>query len=360
MGLKDLFFKKEALLGIDIGTSSVKLIELDISHQRPKLVNIAMATFPGEVISNNIISKSDKVAEQLSALLEENVVGDKRIVTAMPGPSVFTKKIKMPKMPMTELSSSIQFEAGNFIPHNIEAVRLDFHILGESQKNQLDVLVVAVKNEIVDSYLTCLNFAGLEPAVVDIDFFALQNMFELCYPDLLDKTVALVNIGARHTAINICREEESLFTGDIAVGGRGFSDPLVAELGVSIEEAEKIKQLRDPKHPQFDATKAVLAKSTEQVAAELNRQLSFFWNASGADEGIEKIMLCGGGALTAGLQGALQEKTGIECEYLDPLKGVDLGSSFEDDYLKELSPFMGVCVGLGLRQPGDRIVPALE
>ena len=155
MKFGDLFNKSESLLSIDIGSSGIKLLELDITADTPVLQNVAFSPFTGEVDSNNQLSKTEKVAEQLNAQLEANGIGDKRVATAMPGPSVFTKKIKMPKTNLTELASNIQFEAGNFIPHNIEAVKLDYHLVGESGKNQYDVLVVAVKNEIVESFADC-------------------------------------------------------------------------------------------------------------------------------------------------------------------------------------------------------------
>ncbi len=353
--VSNLFKKKEFLIGVDIGASGIKLIELDLTGEKPALRNIGYAPVTGEIFSNNAISKPEKIAEQIAALLESNAVSDKRAVTAMPGPSVFTKKIKMQNMPHSELSDNIQFEAANFIPHNIDAVRLDYHVIGTSGKNQLDVLVVAVKNEIIDSFLSTLSLAGLETAVVDVDHFAVQNMFEMGYPEDISKTVALINMGARYAGINIVRDGISLFTGDIPVGGKLFTDALVAELGVAADVAEKLK--RSPNgDAQYPQAKEIVDKNVEFVASEFNRQLSFFWNASGAEEGIDKIVLCGGGALVPGLVQEIAEKTGIECTLADPLRGVSVGSSFDALYLKEIGPLMGVCVGMAMRQPGDRVV----
>ena len=353
--LKNIFKKNEYLIGIDIGSSGIKLIELDLSAEKPALLNLGYAPVSSDIFSNNAISKPEKIAEQIANLLESNAVSDKRAVTAMPGPSVFTKKIKMQKMAPAELAANIQFEASNFIPHNIDAVRLDYHILGESGKNQLDVLVVAVKNEIIDSFLGTLSLAGLETAVVDVDHFAVQNMFELGYPEDISKTAALINMGARYASINIVRAGESLFTGDIPVGGKLFTDALMNELAINAETAEKLKRSaqEDPQYPQ---AKEVVDKNVEYVASEFNRQLSFFWNASGAEEGIDKIVLCGGGALVPGLAQELAEKTGIECILADPLRGLSVGGGFDPQYLKEVGPLMGVCVGMAMRQPGDRVV----
>jgi type IV pilus assembly protein PilM len=357
MNLKKLFQKNESLVSIDIGASSVKLIELDLSGSKPRLINVAVSPMGMDIFANNAISKPDKVSEKIAAMLESNSINDKRAATAMPGPSVFTKKIKMPKLGMAELSNSVQFEAGNFIPHNVDAVKLDFHVLGEAGKNQLDVLVVAVKNEIIDSFVNTLALAGLETAVVDVDYFAMQNVFELGYPELIPSTVALVNIGTRYSSINICRNGESLFTGNIALGGKQFSDAIAEGLGVQPAEAEELKRNRHSNKTLQDAVQDIMDRNIEYVAGEFNRQLSFFWNASGADEGIDKIIITGGGSLVPGLMEELAEKVGIECMALDPFKGIECGSNIDQAFLKEISAAMSVCVGMGLRQPGDKEVP---
>lgn len=364
MGLFNLFNKPESLVAIDIGSSAVKVLELDDSEDKPSLLNMAMKELPPDVFSGNVISKPEKIAEIIGELLEANEVGQKRVATAVPGPSVFTKKVKLPQTSPAELRNTVQFEAANFIPHNIDAVKLDFHVVGEAQKNQLEVLVAAAKNEVVDGYIETLALAGLETAVVDVDYFALQNAFELGYPECFDGTTALINIGARYSSIAICRRGQVLFTGDIGLGGRALSDALMQDLGISFAESEKIKknlpvgQLSD-KASAGGAAHAIVSKHIEYAASEFNRQLSFFWNACGAEGGIDRIMLCGGGALIQGLSSELAQKTGIECSSLDPLRGVQCGSGFDQALLDQTRPFMGVAIGLGLRRPGDRIVPEL-
>lgn len=367
MSLKSLLRRSESLISIDIGSTAIKMLELDTSGPRPKLVNIGVSPVAGEIFANNTITKGEKIAEQISALLEANSVGDKRVCTAVPGPAVFTKKIKMPKLDAAELATTVQFEAGNFIPHNIDAVRLDYHVIGEAGKNQLDVLVVAVKNEILDSFLETFSYAGLEVAVADVDCFALQNMFELGYPEMATKTVALVNIGARYSSINICKNGQSLFTGDVAVGGKLFTDAIVEVMGVPVDQAEALKRKQKPagsSTAQNDAiagaVQDILDRNIEYVASELNRQLSFFWNASGAEEQIDSIMLTGGGSLIPGLADELSEKTGINTQLIDPLRGIEKGEGFDAAYLQEIAPTMSVAVGMGIRQPGDKITPEYD
>jgi len=365
MGFFNFLKRVESLIAVDIGFSAVKLLELDDSQEKPRLLNLAMKELPADAFSGNMINKPDKIAEVIGDLLAANEIVNKRVATAVPSPNVFTKRVKMPAAGGTELRTTVQYEAANFIPHNIEAVKLDYHIVGEAQKNQLDVLVAAAKNEVVDSYLECIGMAGLEIAVVDVDYFALQNMFELCYPEFLEKTVALINIGARYSAINICRQGQALFTGDISLGGKALNDALMQGLGISFAESEKLKISLGRKTPaaenlSLDAACEILDKHVEYAASEFNRQLSFFWNACGAEGGIDQIMLCGGGSLLPELPAELSGKSGIECLVLDPLRGLDCRVGFDRLFLAEMAPFMGVAVGLALRHPGDKVMPEIE
>ena len=357
MGLGNLFNKEQSLVAIDIGSTAIKLIELDLSREQPELLNIASIPVRESIFSGNTIVHPEVVAEKISALVESNGVKTRRAITCVPGPAVFTKKIKMPAADLDELRANIQFEAGNFIPHSIDAVHLDFHVSPNSRGSQYDVLVVAVKNEIVDALLESLTLASLETVILDVDLFALQNMLEFSRPDLLNKTVAIINIGARYSGLNICKNGDTIFTGDIPVGGKIFSDALRENLKISADEVEKLKANLDKDGSANKAARELIDVQVEQAAIELNRQLTFLWNASGADEPIERIILTGGGSLTYGLDRELSEKTGLQCERIDPLAGVKVGGAFDPGFLKESAPAMGVCLGLALRQLGDRIEP---
>ena len=352
------FFKKtEALVAIDIGSTGVKLVELELTGDKPRLKNISSAPLTGELFSNNAISKPDQIAEQLNGLIESNGIEAHRVVTSMPGPSVFTKKVQVPRMSASELRENINFEAGNYIPHSIEDVRLDYHILKLVGKNQLELLLVAVKNEIIESYLEAISLSGLECAVADVDFFALQNIFEQGYPEMLDKTVAIVHIGARFTIINIIRGGQSLVTGNVSIGGRTLTETLMQDLGITFDEAEALKKSRDPKSKHAAAVNELIDVHIEYVASELNRQLGFFWNTSGEEGAIDAIYLSGGGSSLPRLAEELREKTGIDTQRLDCFRGIDCSGAFDKAYLEEIQSSMSICAGLALRQTGDKIVP---
>lgn len=354
MSLTGFFRKIEPLLSIDIGSTSIKCVELDIKSDKPELLNIAMAPISPDIFGGNTIINSEKVADQIRTVLDANSITAKRVVTCMSSPSVFTKKIVVDPMEASELKGYMEMEAANIVPHSIDAVRLDYHVLAEHESGQRDVLVVAVKNEVIDSYLETFEMAGLPVAVVDVDYFALQNCFELNYPDLIESTVALVNIGARYSSINICRGGTSLFTGDISMGGKLITDALVDEAGLSAEDAERIKRKTDLSAPDLEPVQKAIAGSVESIASEFNRQLSLFWSASGSEGGIDKIFMSGGASQLEALRNEISAKCSIECTTINPFQQVETGDTFDEQYLQTIAPFVGVAIGMGLRQTGDK------
>jgi type IV pilus assembly protein PilM len=353
MDLSSLFQSRERLLSIDIGASSVKMVEVELVGEAARLLNIGSLPIQGEVFSSNMISKTESVAEVISSLMEANGIDDRRVVTCVPGPTVFTKKIKTSQAPYNELVANVQLEASNFIPHNIDAVHLDFHILGEVSGNQYELLVVAVKNEVIDAIGETLALAGLNAAIVDVDYFALQNIFEHSYPEYLSDTVALVDFGCRYSSVNIVAEGASLFTGDVTAGGRTIVEALKESLDISLADAEKIVRSGG----ESDTEKDAYEREVDSLAKEFNRQLSFFWSAAGAERGIDRILLSGGAAQMPMFTEKLQEITGLPCERIDPLRKFELGGDFDPDLLAQLGPSVGIACGMALREPGDRILP---
>lgn len=353
---KKLFGGSEQLLAIDIGATSVKIAEIEQGGEKPRLVNLASAPLAPGTVSSTAIENTELVAEVIGGLLEANNIEDRRVVTCVPGPSVFTKRIKMPKSNESELAASVQLEAANFIPHNLEAVHLDFQVMRPFGKNQLEVLVVAVKNEVLENYMEAITLAGLEVAVLDVDYFALQNIFEHSYPELLPKTVACVNLGHRFSSISVCRGGESLFTGDISAGGRLVEESLATQLSLSPDQVAAV--LSNPRQATAGIDAAALQNTlsgvAEELAVDLNRQLSFFWNASGADEGIDQIMIAGGVARLPGLVESVATHTGIAVDVIDPLVRIESGEDFDAAHLSELGPRAAVVLGLALREPGDK------
>lgn len=354
--LGSLLSKKtnERFLSIDIGTSSIKMMEIDLNGSTPKLVSAAIASTPAGGGASNMVAKTEAVASAIRSLVESNEIKATKVVFGIPGPATFTKRITTSASKLSDLQSNIAFEASNYIPHKIDAVHLDFQVV-RSTGSSMEVLLVAVKNEIIGSYLETLEQAGLEPAIADIDYFALENMFELNYPEEKFKTIALVDTGARFSGVNIVQEGRSVIVGDVGVGGRLYTDALCETLGMQPREADEAKMGNPPANADKSLVSETIDRTTEHVASELHRQLGFFWNAAATDKSIDTVYVSGGGCQVAGLLEELSAKTGLPCKPIDPFKQIDTSDGFDREFIAEIAPQMAVSVGLAVRRFGDKI-----
>ncbi|MCB0323733.1 MAG: type IV pilus assembly protein PilM [Bdellovibrionales bacterium] len=341
-------------VSVDIGTSAIKLMTLDTTKERPVLLNVGLTATPAQAISNNSVTRPEQIAASIRAVLEANDIQEKRATIAIPGPAAFTKKITIAYCEPRELETNIRFEAGNYIPHSVDAVHLDYQVLKTNGTATMEVLLVAVKNEIIRSYIAAVEQAGLEPSIADVDYFALENMFEMNYPEEKDKTVALINIGARYSSVSIIQHGESLFSGDVGVGGRLYTDALVETMGMKPVEAERVKSGHTVDGVDANLVHETLDRTTEHIASELHRQLGFFWNAAATDKGIESIFVSGGAARAPGLLDELSARTGMICHLIEPFRSLDRSQNLDEALLDELKLSMGVSVGLATRRFGDK------
>ena len=253
-----------------------------------------------------------------------------------------------------ELSESIKFEAEQYIPFDIEDVNLDFQILGLAEKeNMMDVIIVAAKKDKINEYVTVAKEAGLSPVIVDVDAFALENMYERNYEVKPDENIAIVNIGASMININILKGGVSVFTRDSAVGGNLHTEALQKEFTLSYASAEKLKQEGSAEGISKDDVASVLASASEDIISEISRSFDYFRDTTNY-ENINEILLCGGGALTTGFVNLLSEKSGISIKVSEPLKNINIPDSFDREYLRKVEPIVSVAVGLALRSLGDK------
>jgi type IV pilus assembly protein PilM len=344
-----LFEKKKPFVGIDIGAHGIKALQLKRVKDQFIIDKIGAVSFNQDIFSQNTISKPEYVSGKLMELIAECEIKDAEYVTAVPSPSVFTKRVKVPQLSIEELREHIEFEAANYIPHGTESVHLDFHIVGIASKSQYEVIIIAVKNEIVESFEEVFALSGLKLSVLDIDQFAFQNSFEKNYPEKISSTVALLNIGHRYSGINICRDGQSLFSGDIPVGGRQLID--------AIAEAKSIDKIQAENLLHNSASDPDIKEEIESMTSELSRQISYFWNAAGAQGGIDLIALSGGVSVLSGLLNCLTEETATECMLLDPFKNLNFSPTLDSEKWQLLQRHFAVALGLALRQTGDKIIP---
>jgi len=269
---------KKDLVGIDIGSSAIKLVQLKESKGVYKLQTFGVKPLPGEAIVDNAIMDSTSVVEAISELISESKLKVKNVATSISGHSVIIRKISLPTMPEDELEKSIQYEAEQYIPFEINEVFLDFQILGADPEDpsQMKVLLVAAKKDFVNDYLAVFREAGLNPVVVDIDGFAAQNMFEANYGLADEEVFALVNMGASAININIIKGGESVFTRDIQTGGNSVNEELQKRLGMTEDDAERAKLSGAMDGVDQGALQEIITDTAGNIAQEIQRSLDFF------------------------------------------------------------------------------------
>ncbi len=357
-----LFGQSNQLVGIDIGSSSIKLVELIQNKKGLELVHFRMVPLPPEAIVDGSIMNSSAIVDALVELVSLEKLKTKNVATSVCGHSVIVKKIKLPQMTEKELSESIQWEAEQYIPFDIVDVNLDVKILETQSQDmdQMDVVLVAAKKDMINDHVAVLNEAGLNPQVIDVDSFAIGNMYEANYGIQDGAAVVLVNLGAGITNVNIIKNGVSIFTRDINVGGNQFSEEIQKQLGVTFEEAEALK-LGGKSSSQEETADLVVPQEVggiiravcDGIALEIQRSLDFYASTN-AEESIAKICLMGGTSKIPGLTIAIENKTGIKAEVIDPFYNIKIDEKkFDVNHIRSVAPCAAVAVGLALRKTGD-------
>jgi len=348
--------KKKDVVGLDIGSSSIKLVELREGKGGFKLQNLAISPLPPEAIVDGALMDSVTIINTIRDLVATSKTKIKEVVTSVSGHSVIVKKITLPLMTEAELEESIQWEAERYIPFDINDVNIDFHISGATPENPevMDVVLVAAKKDIINDYVSVTMESGLNPVIIDIDSFALENMLAINYEIEKDETVAIANIGASVTNINILRNNITSFTRDIFKGGNQITEEIQRQLHIDYEEAEKTKVGSKVDLSSQPIIQNVLRAASESLAIEIGNSLDFFHSTT-TYEKIAKLYLSGGGSKIKDFDIALQQHIGIPVEVVNPFKKIEYsGKNFDLEYLREIGPLMAVGVGLASRRVGDR------
>ncbi len=348
--------KKRDIIGLDIGCSSVKLVELREDKKGYKLQNLAISPLPPEAIVDGALMDSVTIIDTIRDVIANSKTKAKDVVTSVSGHSVIVKKISLPFMTEAELEESIQWEAERYIPFDINDVNIDFQIFGAAPENPevMDVVLVAAKKDIINDYVSIIMEAGLNPVIIDIDSFALENMLAINYDIEKEETVAVVNVGASVANINIVKNNISAFTRDIFKGGNQITEEIQRQLHVDHDEAEGIKVGSKVDPTSQSVIEDVLKTASESLAVEIGNSLDFFQSTT-TYEKIAKLYLSGGGSKIKNFDVTLQQQIGIPVEIANPFKKVEYsGRAFDLEYLREIGPIMAVGVGLASRKVGDR------
>ena len=353
---------KNRLIGIDIGSHSIKIVDIDDSKSGMILKNFGMIGLPQGSIVEGSIKEIEVVSSALKNLLKNLKIKNKNVATSISGYSVIVKKITMPKRKEKELERNMQSEAEQYIPFDINDVNLDFQIFssekeeteGEEKEELMDILLVAAKKNIVEEYISLLHLTELNPMVLDIDAFALQNAFEISNHEQ-SGCHALVNIGAQQLTINVIKDGASIFTRDSSYGGSQITSVIQQELNVPYQEAEMIKlgakPLETKKRPIIEE---IFSSTVTKWAQEVKRALDFVATTF-IDVKVENVLLSGGSSLIKGFSKYLGLETGLKIEMLNPFGNLEIEEKlFDAEYLNYHAPMAVVSIGLALRSIGDR------
>lgn len=348
------FRGEEPYIAVDIGSSTIKLLEVQGKGGELHVQAMVSVPTPTTAVQNYVVVEVDRVGSLIREAYAGHGFRAKKAITAVPGAAVIIKRITLPAQSEKELEATILVEAGNFIPEDLENVNLDYQVTDYvDEGRRMDVVLVAAKKDIVSSYSDALRASGLQPVVVDVDFFALENMFERNYQAPPNRAVALVNIGARFSAINILKNGRSTFTGDVPVGGRDITESLMRDLGISFEEAEALKAGHPSEAELAEHESGVLEAAAAAVIDEIHHSLSFFWTAA-TDETIDHVYLSGGGARMPGLAEQLAERVGAPVDLANPFTHLSLGDGVDRQTAVKRAAEFALAVGLATRRPNDK------
>jgi type IV pilus assembly protein PilM len=344
--------KKPSTFGLDIGSSAIKVIELNEGKSGWGLTAFAQVPLPHDVISEGSIKEPALVSDAVKECVAKAGVKATAAVISVSGREAIMKRVPLPKVTAKELADAISLEAEHHIPFAVDDVFLDYQVVGESA-NSMSVVLVAVKKVKILEYVAVVEQAGFDALVVDLDAFAIQNQFELNHPEAPEEAVALIDIGASVMKTNVVRGGASIFARDVPFGGHHYTQAIAQRLDISFEKAEAAKHGQDVGVAWDDLVPALEAVSRE-LSLEVQRTFDYF--ASTAEsERIGRIVLSGGCARLSGIDEFLSSSWGVPVEIARPLERVEQeGGQFSVEELEQAGPLLAVGVGLGLRRAGDK------
>jgi type IV pilus assembly protein PilM len=351
--------KSKACVGLDIGSSAVKAVELRAAGKGFKVSAFGTEPIPPDSIVDGAIIDAAAVSDAIRRLFESRGFKTKDVAASLSGNAVIVKKINLPVMTPAELSESISWEAEQYIPFDIQDVNLDYQILdpgtGEGNANgTMEVLLVAAKKEKIADYTGVIAQAGRNPVVVDVDAFALQNAYEVNYAVEAQQVIVLLNAGASAININILVGDQSVFTRDISTGGNAYTEAVQKELNLPFDSAEQAKKGHQVEGVNFEEVRPVLHAMTENVLLEIQKTFDFF-KATASSDRIDRIVISGGASRVDGFAEALQERFGAAVETFDPFRKIAFDASkLNLADVENVLPTAAVAVGLALRKAGDR------
>jgi type IV pilus assembly protein PilM len=350
-----MFFSSNKVLGLDIGTSTIKIAELDVSRRGATLNGFALCPTPPRAVTGGEISEPLAISDAVRGLAGELRTKRKNVNSGLWGTSVIVKRISIPQMDEKLVAGQIRWEAEQYIPFDINEVNIDFKVLKgyKSNPDTMDILLVAARHDAAFVHQDIIRGAGLTCSILDIGGFALANCFMKNFDSAKGQTVALLNIGASITNFVVVENGEVVFCRDVAVGGLTYTAEIQKAMGISLEEAESMKISACTGNAAPEEVMQVISNTHEAVSEEVQSSLDFFLNTTPGIP-IQQCFVTGGASRTPNLLATLSRQTKIHMETLDPLRAVKINErTLNPAYVNEIRDYAAIAIGLGFRSVGD-------
>lgn len=343
---------KQSLIGIDVSSSACKVLELSKADDHIRVERYAVEPLPQNSVVEHAITEVEQVAQAVERAVKRSGTRCRHAAVAVAGAHVITKTIKMPaNLSDAELQTQIEMEADHYIPYPLDEVNMDYQVLGASEDNadEMEVLMAACRKEIVDDYVAVIQGPGLTPAVVDIETYAMENAYSLIAEHMpgggMEKTVAILDIGATTTNINVIHNNHSVYSRDHTFGGRQLTEEIQRRYGLSYEEAGLAKKQGGlPDNYQTD----VLRPFMEAMCQETMRALQFFYSSSPFNS-VDQLLLAGGCAQIPGIDEMVAARIGVPAMMANPFASMSLASRIKPQMLASDAPSLMISCGLAMR-----------
>ncbi len=353
MGLGDLFKQKQpVVLGLDISSTAIKLLELSQSGDRLRVESYAVEPLPANSVIEKNIADVEAVGDAIKRAVKRSASRTKLAAVAVAGSAVITKIIAMPAaLTEDEMEQQIELEADQYIPYPLEEVNLDFEVIGPSENDpeRIDVLLAASRSENVDIRIAAIELAGLKAKIVDVEAYAIENAFSLLIPQLpeqgIDQTIAIIDIGATMTTLNVMHDRKTIYTREQVFGGKQLTEEIQRRYGLSYEEAGMAKRqggLPDNYVPE------VLEPFKDAMTQQVSRSLQFFYGSSQYNN-VDHIVLAGGSAMIPGIDEMIANKLGVHTSVANPFTNMTLASRVKAQSLSNDAPALMIAAGLAMR-----------
>ncbi len=344
---------KVSLLALDIGSWAIKAVQLKGTGEEAELLHLAVLPLDAGVIEGSRIQNQELLIQSLSYLLRSEKIKARDVVVSVGGPGALVRQLRLPRMSDQDLSETIPWEVEQYVPFPREEVQLELQVLGEGEEGGdrfVDVLLVAVRRSEAQEYAEVLSQVGLKPQVLDLDLVALENSYEFSRGEGGEEgPLALVDVGASFTHLNICWEGRTLLAHPLAIGGNRFTERLQKELGYERRKAECLKMGLELEGEPEEKLKELLREVTLELARELATSFRLVEGVAGVRR-VAKMILSGGGAQLRGMDRCLEAALSLPVEIANPFRHISFDEDhFDPDFVAALAPLSAVSVGAAAR-----------